>query len=173
MLRLRVIADQESTTLGEPSPGPFDHPSSRRICPLLLGHRSFTSAPDVRCIVVFGYSRVTTRRVIALIKTQVLRLLARGFGPFHHDRFERCLQQLVIIHVGGRHDNGQRPAIALCQEALFRAIFGSIRGVGADRPPPNRALPNIVSAACHSHWTACNSSHSVTSWAQIFSKMPC
>src|SRR5207253_6739273 len=38
--------------------------------------------------------------------------------------------------------------------------------------PPNRALPSVASAACHSHCTPPRSSHSATSTAQIFSKTP-
>jgi len=33
-------------------------------------------------------------------------------------------------------------------------------------------LPSIASADCHCHWTPPSSSHSATSTAQIFSKMP-
>ncbi len=70
------------------------------------------------------------------------------------------------------HHHGERSPVGLHQDAALHALLCPIGGVGVRKVPPKRALPIAPSAACHSHSTPPNSSHSSTRAAQIRSKTP-
>ena len=112
------------------------------------------------------------RVVERLIQAQVLRLLFSRLGPVDDDRVDRRLQELLLHDVGpGGHD-AQRAAVAVGQEVLLGPFLAAVGGVLAHLFPPNRALPSIASADCHSHCTPPSSSHSAARTAQIRSMNP-
>src|SRR5512134_2839843 len=102
----------------------------------------------------------------------MLRASLSGSRSRHDNGLDGLLEQPIIIHIRSGNDGSQGSAVSVRHEALFGAIFPTIRGVGTYRAPPKRALPNMQSAACHFHCTPFNSSLSLTKRAQSFLKKP-
>lgn len=109
----------------------------------------FADTADVRVVtLLLGYP-VAGGIVVSLVQAQMLGRLGRGLGTINHDRVDRFLQQLVVIHIGPGDNHTQRPAIGLDDQATFGAGFAPIRGIRADMIPPKRALLMAPSALCH------------------------
>ena len=90
----------------------------------------FPNAPDMAGVLVFLYRFFSRWIVIAFVQAQMLWFRFGGLGSVYDNRFQALIQQFRVWHIGTRHDHRQWTSIALCQNALFRAVFRSIRGWG-------------------------------------------
>ena len=90
----------------------------------------------------------------------------------HDHGVQGLLQQLIIIHV--RRGHARQPAAHRPHPSpgSFSSHFSRDRWDWDQQRPPNRALPNIQSAACHFHCTPLSSSHSRTRRAHNFLNSP-
>jgi len=104
--------------------------------------------------------------VITLVETEILRRLRRRFRSIHDNGIERFREQLGVMHIRARDDDGQRTAVGLDEEAALHPVFRTICGVRTDIIPPKRALLIAPSADCHFQFTPRSSSHCSTSTAQ-------
>ncbi len=100
----------------------------------------FTNAAHMPSIVMLLYRRCAGWVVIAFIQTQVLRLRLGHFGSIYNDGFNRFVQQFRIMDIGPCDDNRQRTTQPIGQNALFRAVFASIRWIGANFIPSQTSL---------------------------------
>ena len=92
----------------------------------------FTNTANMPRIAVLLYRRLACWVVIAFVQTKMLRLCFRYFRSFHHNGFNRFVQQLRIVNICPRDNNRKRPAQPIRQKALFRAVFASICRVGSN-----------------------------------------
>jgi len=113
----------------------------------------FTDAPDVRNVVGCGGRLTTPWIVITLVQAQMLRRLLR-IGSTYDYRVDGLGEQLRIRHVGAAQSHAKYSALAVDDQAAFRAVFPAIRGVRSGLPPPKRALPMKPSADCQVQATA-------------------
>src|SRR5579871_4699472 len=133
--------------------------------PLLLERIEllFADATHVSDVTVLLDGGFGGRIVVALVQTQMLRLLLGGLGTLDYDRLQRFGQQLGVMHVGtGKHER-ERTATRFDEQALLGAGLASIGEIGANALfgctllGTPRALPSMQSAACHSQLTPCSS----------------
>ena len=69
----------------------------------------------MRNVPMLGHRSVPSRIVVPLIKGQMLRRVRGGLGTINHDGVQCGIQQLGVVHIGGRYDDGQWTACALHQ----------------------------------------------------------
>ena len=113
---------------------PFDDPAPGRMCSAFRYH--FSSLPDVWVIPADVYSGGEGRRVVPLIRAQMLRSEERYLRACHDDGVQRLKPHRDIVAVGCRHHHRQgRPAL-VCQRVAFGAELATIRGIGAGLRPP-------------------------------------
>jgi hypothetical protein len=81
--------------------------------------------------VLFDYL-FARRIVVSGVQAKMLRLFFGWFRTLNDDRFNRLLQQEMIIDIGWRNDNGEWSALSINKQALLRPGFRAICRVGAN-----------------------------------------
>jgi len=157
-----VVAHQNGTALRQPGESSLNYPASGWVLTLGSGDWRLPFAAQVRNVVTSRRHTPAGGGVIPFVQRQVLCAVPTSARSCHDHGVQCLLEQLVVIHVRRSHDSGQWSTGAVRHQALFRAIFPAIGGVGTNSAPQNRALPNMQSAACHFHCTPLSSSHSRT-----------
>jgi hypothetical protein len=110
----------------------FPQPTDEQGTFFTLAQLLFPNAANVARVVVLFYRRLTCGIVIALIQAQILWLRLGRLGSIYYNGFDRFIQQFRIMNIGSRQHDRKRTALSIRQNALFRTVFASIGGVGAD-----------------------------------------
>ncbi len=150
----------------------LDPSASRMLLVFFLVEFLFADSANVRSVFVLPGRLVARRIVVAFVQAKMLRFGLGRTRPLYDHGFQRSVQQFGVVNVCAGHDDRQRAALPLYQQAAFYAVFRTIRRVRADIIPPKRALPIAASAACHSQSTSPNSSHMLTIADQMRSINP-
>ena len=93
----------------------------------------------------------TVGKVVALIATQVLRLVRGRRWSFDHDRIERIREQLHIIPVRSGDHERDGNAFAFGQHAALGAGLATVRGIGPRGLAPKGAFTIAPSMLCQVH----------------------
>ena len=151
VLGFLLPSDEESAVAVEPGEGAFDDPA---VCVLggVVGESGrfvvacFDDRGDVEGVADFDHRALA----IAAVKAHNASAL-RQVGGFELLGIERLAQQQEVGGVGcGDHDRGG-DAAAVYQETAFRAVLGSVGGVGAGVGLLKGAFTIAVSSALGDH----------------------
>src|SRR5829696_7806285 len=64
-----------------------------------------------------------------------------------------CGEQALVVRVGAGDHHRQEAAVLVDEDAALHPGLAAVGGVAPDGVPPERALPMLVSSACHAQVT--------------------
>jgi hypothetical protein len=127
---------------------------------------------DVRRELVVAEEVANLGVVVGLVQADALRRLGRRIRTLDRDRFQRALQQLVIVAVGALVSEPERDARTLREDRALRPPLALSVGFGPVLGPPSGALVIAPSAARNDQSIPTFSSYSSSPWRQNSAKTP-
>jgi hypothetical protein len=127
-IRSALIANPKPPKLGSPSMGSFDHPPMPPQAVLGLN----PSPRNPRLNATLSTRTAASRIVVPFVSVQLVRTEPRPTSRTRNgrDAIQQLVQDLGIVNVGGRQQQGQRNALSIDQKMVFRARFAFVRRVG-------------------------------------------
>src|SRR5215212_5603733 len=138
--RFLFPTDQDPPETVQPTVRPFHHPTPRLVARFPLDRlRFFPTAANVGGVAELEQQVPHFLVIIALIQAQSLRLLGGWFRTRDRDALQGRLRQFEVVAVRPVHDQAQRDATPVGEQAALHPPLRPIGGIGTGFFPRPRA----------------------------------